>query len=119
MRFPPLIPAAVGLALAACAAPADLPLPAKPGLAESLNDLRHDGINPATPLTVTQVAGLAVRNNPDLRAVRAQHGVAQAQVLQAGLLPNPQFAGGSGRWSPDTARPPPTPPASPRIFGRW
>jgi outer membrane protein TolC len=81
-----LIPAALGLALAACGAPADLPLPTEPSLAGSLH---RDG----SPLTVTQVALLAVQNNPDLRAVRAQHGVAQAQVLQAGLLPNPQFTG--------------------------
>jgi len=45
------------------------------------------------PLTVSEVAVLAVQNNPDLRAVRQQHGVAQAQLLQAGLLPNPQVTG--------------------------
>ena len=88
-----LIPAALGLALAACGAPADLPLPTKPELADSLGRLHRDGINTAVPLTVMQVALLAVQNNPDLRAVRAQHGLARAQVLQAGLLPNPQFTG--------------------------
>jgi outer membrane protein TolC len=93
MRFPPLIPAAFGLVLAACGAPADLPLPAKPGLADSVAGLRHDGINVESPLTVSQVALLAVWNNPDLRAARAQHDVARAQVLQAGLLPNPQVTG--------------------------
>jgi outer membrane protein TolC len=90
MRFPPLIPATFGLVLAACGAPADLPLPTQPGLAASVAGLRHDEINPGSPLTVSQVALLAIWNNPDLRAVRAQHDVAQAQVLQAGLLPNPQ-----------------------------
>jgi len=93
MRLRPLIPAAVSLAVAACAAPADLPLPTQPALADSMAGLRDDGINAASPLTVSQVALLAVRNNPDLRAIRAQHGVAQAQVLQAGLLPNPQVTG--------------------------
>jgi outer membrane protein TolC len=88
-----LIPAALGLALAACGAPADLPLPTKPNLADSLGSLHRDGTDTGSPLTVTQVALLAVQNNPDLRAVRTQHGVAQAQVLQAGLLPNPQFTG--------------------------
>jgi outer membrane protein TolC len=88
-----LILAAVALGLAACAGPADLPLPAKPGLADNVSDLRHDGISPGAPLSVGQIARLAVQNNPDLRAARAQHGVAQAQVLQAGLLPNPQFSG--------------------------
>ena len=93
MRLPPLIVAAVGLALAACDGPADLPLPAKPALADSVAALRHDGIDAASPLTVSHVAVLAVWNNPDLRAVRALHDVAQAQVLQAGLLPNPQVSG--------------------------
>jgi outer membrane protein TolC len=88
-----LIPTALGLALAACGAPADLPLPTKSDLADSLDQLRHDGITPGAALTVTQVAILAVQNNPDLLAVRTQHGVARAQVLQAGLLPNPQFTG--------------------------
>jgi outer membrane protein TolC len=88
-----MIPTALGLALAACGGPADLPLPTKPDLTDSLSGLRRDGINTSAPLKVTQVALLAVQNNPDLRAVRAQHDVAQAQVLQAGLLPNPQFTG--------------------------
>jgi outer membrane protein TolC len=88
-----LIPVALGLAMAACGAPADLPLPTKPSLEGSLGGLHREGINTAAPFTVTQVALLAVQNNPDLHAVRAQHGVARAQVLQAGLLPNPQFTG--------------------------
>ncbi len=62
-------------------------------MADSLGSLHRDGINKVAPLTVTQVALLAAQNNPDLLAIRAQHGVAQAQVLQAGLLPNPQFTG--------------------------
>ena len=88
-----MIPAAFSLALGACAAPAELKLPATPKLADSLAGLRHDGIDIASPLTVSRVALLAVRSNPELLAVRAQHGVAQAQVLQAGLLPNPQVTG--------------------------
>ncbi len=88
-----MIAVAAVTALAACAGPAELPLPARPGLATGLADLQHQGIDPAAPLTVSEVALLAVENNPDLRAVRAQHGVARAQVLQAGLLPNPQVNG--------------------------
>jgi outer membrane protein TolC len=34
-----------------------------------------------------------VLNNPDLQAIRAQHGVAEAQLLQAGLPPNPTVTG--------------------------
>jgi outer membrane protein TolC len=93
MPVRPLIAAAFVTVLAACAAPADLPLPAGPDLATSLSALQHGGIDVRSPLTVSEVALLAVRNDPDLRAARAQHGVAQAQVLQAGLLPNPQVTG--------------------------
>ena len=93
MRLRPLLPPAVFLALAACATAGDLPLAARPELADSLAVLHHDQVNIAAPLTVSGVALLAVQNDPDLRAARAQHGVAQAQVLQAGLLPNPQVTG--------------------------
>ncbi len=48
------------------------------------------------PLTLADVGLLAVRNSPDLKAVRARHGVAQAQVIQAGLLPDPVLAGSYG-----------------------
>ena len=44
-------------------------------------------------LTLAEVALLAVRNSPSLRATRAQQGVAQAQVIEAGLLPDPVLAG--------------------------
>ncbi|HEX5399262.1 MAG TPA: TolC family protein [Verrucomicrobiae bacterium] len=37
---------------------------------------------------------LAVFNNPDLKAARLQSGVADAQLLEAGLLPDPQVSGG-------------------------
>ena len=70
----------LALSLAACATPADLPLPTRPELAPTIGDLQHDGLDPTSSLTVSQVALLAVRNDPDLQAVRAQHGVAQAQV---------------------------------------
>lgn len=36
---------------------------------------------------------LVLRNNPDLVAARARLGVGEAQILQAGVLPNPQFTG--------------------------
>ena len=35
---------------------------------------------------------LAVIANPDLRAARDKKGLAQAQLLQAGILPNPQVS---------------------------
>jgi hypothetical protein len=72
MRLRPLLPAAVVLALAACATAGDLPLAARPELADSLAALHHDEVNNAVPLTVSEVALLAVQNDPDLRAGRAQ-----------------------------------------------
>ena len=48
-------------------------------------DLR-DGLSP------DQAAILAVIANPDLRALRDKKGIAQAQLLQAGILPNPQVS---------------------------
>ena len=42
------------------------------------------------------VAGLAVLNDPDLAAARAQHDVAAAELLSAGLPPDPSITGGFG-----------------------
>ncbi|MDB6087274.1 MAG: outer membrane protein TolC [Gammaproteobacteria bacterium] len=39
-----------------------------------------------------ELAVMAVIVSPGLRALRDQRGVAQAQVIQAGILPNPQFS---------------------------
>jgi outer membrane protein, heavy metal efflux system len=47
----------------------------------------RDGISP------DEAALVAVWANPALRAVRDERGVAAAQLLQAGLLPNPEFGG--------------------------
>jgi outer membrane protein TolC len=43
-------------------------------------------------LTPDGAAVLAVLSNPALDAVRDQRGIAAAQLLQAGILPNPQFS---------------------------
>ena len=48
-------------------------------------DLRN-GLSP------DEAAILAVIVNPKLRALRDRKGIAQAQLLQAGILPNPQFS---------------------------
>lgn len=48
-----------------------------------------DGLSP------DEAAILAVLANPALRAERDRVGVAAAQVLQAGVLPNPQLSGGA------------------------
>jgi outer membrane protein TolC len=39
-----------------------------------------------------EIAVMAVIVSPQLRALRDQRGVARAQVIQAGILPNPQFS---------------------------
>ena len=47
----------------------------------------------AGPINVRTLDRLVLRNNPDLVAARARLGVADAQILQAGVLPNPQITG--------------------------
>ncbi|WP_233842741.1 TolC family protein [Dyella sp. 2HG41-7] len=61
---------------------ADMPLPA---LRSHRFDLSHG-------MDVTDVAILAVANNPDLKVMRDQLGVARAQSFAAGLLPDPQLS---------------------------
>ncbi|GLQ46177.1 multidrug resistance outer membrane protein MdtQ [Dyella lipolytica] len=61
---------------------ADMPLPA----------LRTHRFDPSHGLDVTDVAMLAVANNPDLKVLRDQLGIARAQSFAAGLLPDPQIA---------------------------
>lgn len=46
-------------------------------------------LDPARPLTSDAVAVLAVLANPDLKTARARAKIADAQVLTAGLLPDP------------------------------
>jgi outer membrane protein TolC len=60
----------------------DLPLP-EPG---------SHPFDPSRPLDMDEVSMIAVVNNPDLKAMRGQVGVAAAQAFAAGLLPNPQFS---------------------------
>ncbi len=64
----------------------DLPLP----------EIGTHPFDPSRPLDMDEVAMIAVVNNPDLKAMRDQVGVAEAQAFAAGLLPNPSFAFGYG-----------------------
>jgi len=50
----------------------------------------------AQVLSMAQIERRVLRDNPDLRSARAQHAVAQAQMLQASLLPNPSLSGSAG-----------------------
>lgn len=58
---------------------ASMPLPA----------LRHHLFDPSNGLDMTEVAMLAVANNPQLKLARDELGVAHAQAFAAGLLPDP------------------------------
>jgi cobalt-zinc-cadmium efflux system outer membrane protein len=94
--------AALGCAglLSGCALYHPLPLAHKPDLVGQLSGLRTQ--LPATgpgaaprriatdrPLDINDVGWLAVLNDPQLRAERGQMDLAQANLLQASLLPNP------------------------------
>lgn len=82
----------MSVALAACASYQALPLQTHVYLKHRLSELAHSGVRIDRPLSVYDVAVLAVENNPDLIATRTQRGVARAQVLEAGLLPNPSIS---------------------------
>jgi len=88
------LPAAL-LVLAGCASYRPLPLALDAHPKDSLAALQHS--NPLPPrLGIDDVAWLAVQNNPELIAARAQAGLSQAQVLQAGVLPNPALSASYG-----------------------
>ncbi|HEU4671210.1 MAG TPA: TolC family protein [Dyella sp.] len=88
--------------LAGCASYHPRPLPEQAG-ARQVADLVAPAPRPWLPahrfdpsdgLDVTEVATLAVANNPDLRTRRDALGVARAQSFAAGLLPDPQLDAG-------------------------
>lgn len=89
-KYRPVTAAAL-LVLANCQSYSPLPLNTSSASAKHLEELDFApaAITSATPLTIDTVAMLAVRNNPDLKAARAERGSAAAQILQAGILPNP------------------------------
>ena len=78
--------------LSGCQSYAPLPLDQHAGLAERLSELEFG--NALRPLSIEAISILAAANNPDLKAARAERGIAAAQVLQAGILPNPSLGGG-------------------------
>lgn len=101
-RNGPAVLSAALLLFSGCARYAPLLLDPQPKLAHRLADLDFGpasagwgraAIDPRRPLGIDAVSLLAIENNPDLAAARAARGVAEAQVLQAGLLPNPQLTG--------------------------
>lgn len=92
---------ASALLLAGCATYQPLPLathvhaPDNPANVEvdtstlSLPPLRHHVFNPRHGLDMTDVAILAVVNNPQLKLARDARGIAHAQAFAARLLPDP------------------------------
>ena len=103
MRFSILAIALPVLALAGCASYAPKPLPERIDLPRSASaisvdaaslpfrDLATHVFDPANGLDMTEVAMLAVANNPQLRQMRDELGIARAQAFAAGLLPDPQL----------------------------
>ncbi len=59
-----------------------------------LPELATHPFNQAKGLDMTDVAILAVVNNPDLKVARDESGIVKAQLIAAGILPNPQLTGG-------------------------
>lgn len=72
--------------------------PGEAALAIAVSEIKHPLLRPvrldaSDGLSPDEAAVLAVVLNPGLRAVRAQRDVAQAQLLKAGILPNPHLSG--------------------------
>ncbi len=87
------------LGVSGCAFYHSAPLDLKSTLQPSLTLLNRGPINGSyisvtSPLSAPRLAALAVLNDPDLIAARAQHGVAKADLFSAGLLPDPSLTGG-------------------------
>ena len=94
----------VSALLAGCATYRPLALPADAALVRDVARLSIDAarmpdgalashrFDPTDGLDITEVAMLAVANNPELRLARAEAGVTRAQAFSAGLLPDPQLA---------------------------
>lgn len=115
-RFSGARPIVVGM-WAACASLASgcavyhrEPLPTRPDLLRApaltvparslaLPGLVVQHLDPARGLTEINIVTLAVADNPALKAERRRAGIARAQLLEAGLLPDPQLSGGLSRSS--------------------
>ena len=74
-----------------------LAVPDRAALARQATHLLHPRLAPLAldftrPLDAGEIAVIAVLANPDLRSLRAQQQLADAQVFAAGLLPDPQLS---------------------------
>ena len=77
--------------LSGCATYHPLPLPEQAPASPEVASPAANG-----PLSMADVERQVLEHNPDLRTARAQRAVAQAQMLQASLLPNPSLNGSAG-----------------------
>jgi outer membrane protein, heavy metal efflux system len=71
--------------------------PDRATLVKKASELSHPRLPAQTldfskPLDADEIAAIAVISNPDLRTLRMQQRVADAQVFAAGLLPDPQLS---------------------------
>lgn len=92
--------ASLALGLTACTAYQAKPLQAQPDFAMPrtvnaavmpLPELAAHRFDARDGLDMTEVAMLAVANNPQVKLARADRGVSRAQAFAAGLLPDPQL----------------------------
>jgi len=80
------------ISLAGCvSSPTAYSPPAIAAESTSLQNVLGDAnsVGASTGLTPADIAAIAVLSNPDLKALRARAGVADAQIFAAGLLPDP------------------------------
>ena len=95
--------AIVAVMTGGCAAYQSQPLSPKTSWPEGLQRIQVDSskmplpelashkFDPEDGLDMTEVAMIAVANNPDLKLARDDAGIAKAQAYDAGLLPDPQI----------------------------
>jgi outer membrane protein TolC len=100
-RYPSFV-LLLAITLAGCATYREQPLGTRSTLPEQIPDLSIDArqmplpelaahsFDPRDGLDITEVAMLAVVNNPDLKIARAAAGIWHAQAFAAGLLPDPK-----------------------------
>lgn len=115
MRLQLLTAAATLALLAGCASYQPKPLVSRPSMLDAvphvtidtrdmpLPELRSHVFDPSHGLDMTDVAILAVLDNPDLKLARDDAHVARAQAFAAGLLPDPSFSGEVDQPGPKVA----------------
>lgn len=103
MRFKMILLAALAASVTGCTTYRPLQLDDKVALITSVAHLTVDThtmpfqflaahkFDPSDGLDMTEVAMLAVANNPDLKLARDDAGIGHAQAFAAGLLPDPQL----------------------------